>query len=94
MCKLGRFPLLYAAMSNCQPMVQLFAEQRPTILRDTDDEGNNILHNLAELSIKHPERAIKCLKIILKTFPRELIRDVLMEAKNFNGLTALEQAVL
>jgi len=75
-------------------MVQLFAEQRPTILRDTDDEGNNILHNLAELSIKHPERAIKCLKIILKTFPRELIRDVLMEAKNFNGLTALEQAVL
>ncbi len=80
----GETPLLAAAKLNEWKLIECILKSRPDLTKQKDQNGNNLLHFLANLS---EDKGADTIENLLKIFPNDI--KTLLKEENKNNQTAM-----
>ena len=88
-----RLPLTYAVFSQKEDMWAYFLSLGVCVM-DTDCEGNNVFHYIADISAESSDRAIAIFKMLIQFMDdMDAVKSLVLDKTNTAGLTPLEYVV-
>ena len=88
-----RLPLAYAVFSQKEDMCIYFLSLGVCFM-DSDSEGNNVFHYMADISAESPDRAIAMFKMLVEFMnDMDSVKALVLDKTNTAGLSAMEYVV-
>ena len=88
-----RLPLAYAVFSQKEDMCMYFLSLGVCFM-DSDSEGNNVFHYMADISAESPDGAIAMFKMLVEFMnDMDSVKALVLDKTNTAGLSAMEYVV-